>query len=508
MRRVRCSGEVVPVSLIPLSDAIFFLPESREQPMHVASLQLYQLPADAGPGWVGDLHERWVASGEVRSLFRRRPERSLRTFGAWNWAVDDEVDLDYHVRLSALPGPGRVRELLALVSRLHATPIDRRRPLWELHLVEGLEGGRFAIYTKIHHALLDGVAGMRLLGEVLSEDPGERTPPLWAPRGERGGSTIGASGVDTAPGATPGSGPFDDSSRGSRPVDPVEGAEGDSGATPAGVPGWPASLARVAGELVGLGPAVGRRVARMLTEVDHQPLLPPRTILNVPITGSRRYAAEGWPLERIRRVAKAAGGTVNDVVLAMCASALRDYLSELGCLPDDPLVAMTPVSLAPRGSAGGRDGGNAVGAIVCDLATELPDPLERLERIQASMRRGKQAMSGLSPLQALALSALQVAPLAVCALPGLVGVLPQPFNLIISNVPGPRRTLYLDGARLLGLYPLSVPVHGQALNVTCTSYDGSLDFGLTGDRRALPHLQRLLVHLGAGLGALEAAVGA
>lgn len=494
------------MTLIPLSDAVFLLPESREQPMHVGSLQVYRLPAGAGSGWVGKLYERWVASGEVRSLFRRRPERSLRTLGAWSWVVDEDIDLEYHVRLSALPGPGRVRELLALVSRLHGTPIDRRRPLWELHLVEGLEGGRFAIYSKIHHALLDGVAGMRLLGEALSGDPEEQTPPLWAPGGDRRRTAGAARGAGAVPGDTLGPAAAGDASAGPRGVD-AEGGVGVGGETAGGVPGWPVALARAAAELAGLGPEVGRRVLRLLGEVDHQPLLPPRTILNVPITGSRRYAAEDWPLERIRTVAKAVGGTVNDVVLAMCSAALRDYLSELGCLPDDPLVAMTPVSLAPRESAGAGDGGNAVGAILCDLATELPDPVERLERIQASMRRGKEAMAGLTPLQALALSAVQVAPLAVCAVPGLVGVLPQPFNLIISNVPGPSRTLYLDGARLVGLYPLSVPVHGQALNVTCTSYDGGLDFGLTGDRRALPHLQRLLVHLGTGLAGLEAAVG-
>ncbi len=471
--------------LMPLSDAIFLLPESREQPMHVGSLQIYQLPVGAGPGWVGALHARWVGSGEVRTLLRRRPERALRTLGVWTWVVDDDIDLDYHVRLSALPRPGRVRELLALVSRLHATPTDRRRPLWELYLVEGLEGGRFAIYTKLHHALLDGVAGMRLLGEALSADPDEATPPLWTPREVQAGPDAGGSAGD-----------------GSGGEGAVAGGQGSGGPV-----GWPAALARAASDLAGLGPAVGRRVLHLVTEAERQPLLAPRTILNVPITGSRRYAAEGWPLERIRRVAKAVDGTVNDVVLAMCSSALRGYLSELGCLPDDPLVAMIPVSLAPRDRERSADGGNAVGAILCDLATEVPDPAERLERIQASMRQGKESMAGLTPLQATVLGALQVAPLAICAVPELIGVVPQPFNLIISNVPGPRRTLYLDGARLVGLYPLSLPVHGQALNVTCVSYDGSLDFGLTGDRRALPHLQRLLVHLAAGLAGLEAAVG-
>lgn len=453
------------MALMPLSDAMFLVPERREQPMHVGALQIFELPEGAGADWVAALYSRWLEATEVRALFRRRPERSLRTLGAWNWALDDDVDLEHHVRLSALPRPGRVRELLALVSRLHGTPIDRQRPLWELHLVEGLEGGRFALYSKLHHALLDGVAGMRLLGEVLATEPTDSVPPLWAPR----------------PGPT---------------RDPAPGDLAD----------LPAALVRAAGELVALGPAVGRRALRFALEPDRRGLVPPRTILNVPITGSRRYAAQGWPLEEVRQVAKAAGGTVNDVVLAMCAAALRAYLLERDALPEDPLIAMTPVAL--RGHDGGGEGGNAVGAILCDLATDVADPAERLARIRESMCEGKEAMSGLTPLQAAAYSALQVAPLALSAVRTLGGLVPQPFNLVISNVPGPRRTLYLDGARLTGVYPLSVPTDGQALNITCTSYDGSLDFGLTGDRRALPHLQRLLPHLQAGLDDLAVAVGA
>ncbi|MDA8060953.1 MAG: WS/DGAT domain-containing protein, partial [Actinomycetota bacterium] len=322
---------------------------------------------------------------------------------------------------------------------------------------------------------------MRLLGEALSDAPDAPTPPLWAPRSSPVAGSSDGAGKDFEPGPTV--------------------ASGDA------LAGWPTALASIASELVGLVPAIGRRWLAMMSEVDLQPPLAPRSILNVPITGSRRYAAEGWPLERIRAVARAVDGTVNDVVLAMCSSALRSYLGELNCLPDAPLVAMAPVSLERRHGTDRSEGGNAVGAILCDLATEVPDPLERLGRIQASMRRGKEALAGLTPLQAAVFGAAQLAPLAACALPGLAAVVPPPFNLIISNVPGPRRTLYLDGARLVGLYPLSVPLHGQALNVTAASYDGSLDFGLTGDRRALPHLQRLLVHLGAGLSELEASAG-
>ncbi len=453
------------MALMSIADAIFFVPERREQPMHVGSLQVYQLPEDAGPDWVANLYASWLECTDVRTLFRRRPVRTLRTLGAWAWAVDDDIDLEHHVRLSALPRPGRVRELLALVSRLHGTPIDRQRPLWELHLIDGLEGGRFAVYTKVHHALLDGVTGVRLLADAMAGNPSEDVAPFWATR---------------------------------------PGGNRSANAASASVPG---TLLQAGIDLAELGPALARRVLEAALGAD-QHAVPPRTILNVAITGSRRYAAQGWPLDQVRAVARAGGGTVNDVVLAMCAAALRRYLSDLDALPDAPLVAMTPVSLRLRRREGADEGGNAVGAILCNLATDLADPAQRLAVIHSSMATGKASLAGLTPLQITALSAVQMAPLATSIFRPLVGLLPPPFNLIISNVPGPRHPRYLNGARLAGLYPLSVPIDGQALNVTVISYDGSLEFGLTGDRRALPHLQRLLGHLDTGLKDLALAVGA
>jgi diacylglycerol O-acyltransferase len=454
------------MALMPITDAVFLVPERREQPMHVGSLQLFELPEGAGPGWVQDLYRRMLEATEVRTLFRRRPVRSLRTLGAWSWVVDDDVDLEHHVRHSALPRPGRVRELLALTSRLHGTLLDRQRPLWELHLIEGLEGGRFAIYTKIHHSLADGVSAIRLLRNVLTTDPSASVDPPWVPRPGDPDSQGGGLGLLTA---------------------------------------LPNGAARAAAELAGLGPVVARQALRALSADGRRPVLAPRTVLNVPITGSRRYAAQSWPLERVKAVAKASQATVNDIVLAMCASALREYLHDLGSLPDEPLVAMTPVSLRPKGSD--EESGNAVGAILANLGTDVADPGERLDVIRGSMLAGKESMAGLSQRQATVLSALLMAPLALSATRSLAGVVPQPFNLIISNVPGPTETLYWSGARLTGLYPLSIPIDGQALNITVTSYDGSLDFGLTGDRRALPHLQRLLGHLDAGLEALAVPAG-
>jgi diacylglycerol O-acyltransferase / wax synthase len=229
----------------------------------------------------------------------------------------------------------------------------------------------------------------------------------------------------------------------------------------------------------------------------------PRSMFNVPITGSRRFAAQDWSLERIKAVRKAAGGaTLNDVMLAMCAGALRHYLIELDALPDKPLVAAIPMSL--RTDAGSM-GGNAVGIILCNLATDIEDPAVRLAEIRASMRKGKQVYHGMSQLQITALSAIPMAPLAVATLPGALRITPPAFNVLISNVPGPRSPLYWNGARMQGVYPLSIPYEGQALNITVTSYAGNLEFGLTGCRRTVPHLQRLLGLLDESLEELEKA---
>ncbi|MGH3646255.1 MAG: WS/DGAT domain-containing protein, partial [Micromonosporaceae bacterium] len=266
-----------------------------------------------------------------------------------------------------------------------------------------------------------------------------------------------------------------------------------------------AAAARTVRELVGLGPAVVRVVNELLREqAGAIPFQAPTSMLNVPITGARRFAAQGWPISRIQAVGRAANATLNDVMLAMCAGALRHYLQEQDALPDKPLVAAVPVSL--RGKPGvAAEGGNAVGLILCSLGTHLDDPAARLSEIVIGTQRGKRVYAGLTALQATALSAVPLAALLIPPVPGMPALVPPPFNILISNVPGPRKPLYFNGARLQGVYPLSIPFDGQALNITVTSYVDSLEFGLTGCRRSVPHLQRLLTHLETSLTDLEKA---
>ncbi|MGZ4513728.1 MAG: WS/DGAT/MGAT family O-acyltransferase [Mycobacterium sp.] len=450
------------MELMTPTDAVFLLGESREHPMHVAGLQLYEPPQGAGPEFVREFTDALIANDEFQPTFRKHPATIMGGITPMAWAYDDEVDVDYHVRRSALASPGRVRELLELTSRLHTSLLDRHRPLWELYVVEGLKDGRFAMYCKMHHALIDGVSAQKLMQRALSNDPDdpEIRAPWSLPKSKRKSSPTSRLG----------------------------------------------SLLKTAGSVAALGPStVSLARAALLEQQLTLPFGAPRTMLNVKIGGARRCAAQSWSVDRVKNVKRAAGVTLNDVVLAMCSGALRYYLLEQNALPDTPLVAMVPVSLRREDEA--DVGGNLVGAILCNLATDTDDPAERLQTVSESMRNNKKVFSELPRVQALALSAMNMGSLALAAVPGWVNSTSPPFNLVISNVPGPQEQLYCGGARLDGNYPLSAVLDGQALNITLVSNAGNLDFGLVGCRRSIPHLQRLLAHLESSLKDLERAVG-
>jgi diacylglycerol O-acyltransferase len=448
------------MDLMSPTDSVFLLAESREHPMHVGGLQLYQPPEDAGPAFLQELYETLISNEDFQPTFRKRPARLLGGIANVGWSYDDDIDIGYHVRRSALPGPGRVRELLELTSRLHGSLLDRHRPLWESHFIEGLNDGRFAVYTKFHHSLVDGVSALKLTQRSLSTDPHDtEVKAVWnLPRRRH---SAGRSRLQ--------------------------------------------ALTQVAGSVATMGVStVALARAAVLEQQLTLPFAAPRTMLNVRIGGARRCAAQSWSLDRVKGIKQAAGVTTNDVVLAMCAGALRYYLVEQNALPDTPLVAMVPVSL--RSKEESDSGGNQVGSILCNLATDVDDAATRLETISASMRDNKKVFAQLPRLQALALSAFNIAPLALTPVPGLVSSAPPPFNVVISNVPGPTEPLYWGGARLDGNYPMSIVTDWLALNITVVNNAGNLDFGLVGCRRSVPHLQRLLVYLEIALKELERAV--
>ena len=464
------------MSLIAPQDSAFLLGETAAQPTHVAGLAVYELPPGAGPDYVSRLYHELLTHTAIHPRLRQRPADPVGSVGNVWWTEEHDIDLEYHVRLAALPRPGRVRELLELVSRLHGQMLDRHHPLWEFYLIEGLEGGRFATYTKIHHSLYDGVASTRLLTNWLSPDPDARgTTPWWSVAHQR----------------------------------PSEMKKEQDGGGPPGVAGrvirTAGQTARLVVDVAGMASPAGKMAARGLRrQATGLPYRAPRTMLNTSITGSRRFAAQQWPLERIKNAGAAHNATVNDVVLAMCAGALRRYLFEQDALPSSALTAGVPVSLRSLGAFG--DSGNAVGIVPCSLATQLADPHRRLTEIMASMNSAKAQLTTQSTLQTQLLTGLiATGPLLATHVPGVADLAPISVNLIISNVPGPREPLYWDGAPMQGMYPLSVPQQGQALNITVVSYAGQLNFGLTGCRRRLPHLQHMLTYLEDSLSELETA---
>jgi WS/DGAT/MGAT family acyltransferase len=492
------------MSVVGPLDAMFLGGESREQPMHVGGLMLFELPEGAGRDhvfpehsrdFVSRLYDELVAAPQVNPLFARRVRNRLPDLGYWSWDQDDDIDLEYHVRLSALPRPGRFRELFELTGRLHGTLLDRHRPLWEMQLIDGVEGRRFAIYSKIHHSMIDGVTALRWMQDTLTTDPSRTDmPATFALPGLGGGGTGGT------------------------PLD-GEGFPAGAGAGLGGIPTAAALLAavgRLPGRTVGSAAHAVGGAGRLLAELaglppagvksllhSTMPFQAPRTILNQPVTGARRFAAQSWPIERLEKVRAITGATLNDVLLAMCSGALRNYLLEQNALPDKALTAMVPVSL--RTPDGGPGGGNSLATLIADLATDRADPEQRIRRIMASTAQAKSVLSGLSPLQNLVVGALGfgvAGPAAV--LPGVAGRTTPPYNVVISNVPGPTESpLYWNGSRLLGLYPASIVLNGQALNISVTSYAHQLHFGLIGCRRTVPHLQRLLNHLETSLTELE-----
>ena len=445
-------------------DLGFIYLEKRNQPLHVAYLNLLTPPADAPPDFVKKLVERLRSYAAPLPPFNQRLESK---FGAAYWVEDPEFDIEQHVVHLALPRPGRIRDLLAMVSRMHASHLDRAYPLWRTYVIEGVEGGRVATYSKVHHAVADGIAGTRLTLRSMSPNADEILPPPWAvpPQGRR-----------------------------PRPATllsvPLTGAT---------------KLAARFRDAFGSVPGIGRELRVALRESREQ--IPgfvsgnsaPACILNQSISASRRFIAQSYSMTRVKATGRALGGTVNDIVLGMCGYALRKYLLDLNALPDKPLIAAVPMSTRRDRS----DSGNQLGFLLANLGTHLEDPAQRLRTIMASIEHGKQRYTKMKPGEILGFSAALMAP-------GMLNMLTRShagglaFNLVISHVPGPRSQLYWMGCSVDGMYPVSILADGLALNISLTAIQDRLDFGVIACRRTLPKVQRLLTYLEEGLVELEA----
>lgn len=456
--------------LNPLDTAWLFT-ESRATPNHVGGLLQFCLPESAPRGFLRTMvaefrtHRSFVApwNQRLKIPFLKNPLPS--------WVIDDDIDLEYHVRHAALPWPGGERELGELVGRLHSTPIDLARPPWECTIIEGLEGGRFALFIKLHHSLIDGVSGMKMLERAMAPDAKKsmKLPPFWAapaPKSARPASR--------------------------RPTPSV------ANAAAAAIEGFSVQ-ARSLPQLV---TAFGK-IIRRIGDPDDGLAIPfdaPRCVLNGRVREKRRFATQQFSIARMRTLASAAQCTLNDVVLALCGGALRRFLLERDELPNKSLTAGIPISVRPKDDEGT---GNAISFIVASLGTDLPEAGERLLAIRSSVRHAKAHLQSLPRQAMMQYTLLLMAPTMLTLLTGIGGRTPPMFNITISNVPGPDKPLFFRGAEMLAVYPASIVTHGQALNITCESYAGQMNFGFTGCHTTMPSMQKVAVYCADALAELE-----
>jgi WS/DGAT/MGAT family acyltransferase len=457
-------------------DASFLYLETPETPMHVAGLTYFQLPE----GFEGSFYRHFRRFFESRlhtiPIFSKRLAPSLYDLDHPGWVDDLDLDLDYHLRETALPAPGTEAQLEEVIGRLHANTLDRSRPLWQFYVITGLENGQGVLYSKVHHAAIDGGAGMAINKALydVTAVPREVAPAPTKP---------------AAPKPAPSS---------PTAVDPVKGIADIMGnmmrqqlkmweAAPAIVNAMTDAFLAKPGEMP-------KALGTLQSLVTQLPTLDaPKTPFNATITRERSYAARTIPLGDAKAIAKAGGAKLNDVVMAVCSGALRRYLQEKGQLPDKPLIAGVPISLREPGDTRQN---NQVSGMLCQIATDIADPAERLAAIVRSSSQAKQLAGTFRdavPQDFAFVGApilLQLVML-VYGRSGLADRLPMPMNVTISNVPGPPMPLYCAGAKVTALHPVSIAAHGAALNITVQSYMDALNFGLTADRRAVPDVGRL-----------------
>jgi WS/DGAT/MGAT family acyltransferase len=470
-------------------DAQFLAMESPRRYGHVGGLAILD-PSTTPDGELTAAHLCRLVSERLHLLkpFRWRLVDVPLGLDHPYWIEDPDFDLDFHIRDTGAPPPGDDRALAEQVARIFARPLDRTRPLWELYLIHGLQGGRVAALTKIHHAVVDGVSGAEILGLLLDPSPEGREiePPARDAVGERVPSqpemlARGLLGLPRQPLRA---------LRGLPSVLPR--ATGIPGAS--AVPGVP-TLTRAGARLRGM---FGSPTDGGLLEVSTARA--PRTRFNGPVSQHRRFAFGSLPLDSVKALKNELGITVNDVVVALCATGVRDWLRERDELPDEPLVAMVPVSVRTPEQAGTF--GNRVSFMVVPIPTHIDDPRERLMAAHSYLASAKENHRAL-PADILTEASNFIPPAlfnrAARGMSELFGRVRAPLNLVISNVPGPRIPLFMAGARLDGNYPVSVVTDGVGLNLTVMSYRDNVDFGIICDRDQIDDAWSLIHSIAAAL---------
>ena len=442
------------MKLLSAVDAMFVRMESPRTPMHIGALAIFQLPDGADRSFTRDVHAVFSELGYLPFPF----DSVIAGGGSlprWKRVTPDP---SYHVRLSALPHPGTDADLGRLVERLHSNPLDLSKPLWEAHIIEGLADNRFAFYFKAHHCAVDGMGAVRLITNWLTLDPD--ATPTYEPPGEPEGDFNLAS-VFAATTAR-------------RAVDGVT-ASGE-----------------LAGRLVSMARGANSSVRAALKT--------PRTPFNSRVTRHRRIAIQVLELSRLKAVAASTETTVNDVVLAALGGAVRRYLEEQDALPKASVTVSVPVGMDRD-----ADTINAATGFVTPLVTTGSDPVERVKAINVATSRGKQELLGMSANASQHYTLFGLLPLAMGQRTGALGVIPPLFNFTVSNVVLSKDPLYLGGAKLDLIVPVSFLCDGYGLNVTLVGYTDKVTLGFVGCRDTLPHLQRLAQYTGASFDELEAA---
>jgi WS/DGAT/MGAT family acyltransferase len=454
-------------------DAAWIVTESRATPNHVGGLLQFKLPDDAPEDFMRKMMAEFRSHRQFTAPWNQRLKQSFSLNPIRSWVVDDNIDLEYHVRHAALPWPGGERELGELVGRLQSTPLDLSRPPWECTIIEGLDGNRFAMFIKMHHSLIDGISGVKLLQRGMSSDRRKslQFPPFWA-AGTPTKATKRAPQEALLPTVT----------------HAIAGAIQELRMQATTVP----QLAVAFGKMVqsAVMPESGMAI----------PFDAPLSVLNGRVREKRRFATQQFSLQRMKALATAADCTLNDIVLAMCGGALRRFLEERNSLPAKSLTAGIPVSVRPKDDDGN---GNAITFIVSTLGTDVADVGDRLTAIRQSVAHAKEHVQSLPRQAMMQYTVLLMAPTLLTLLTGIGGKTRPMFNITISNVPGPATPLYFRGAEMVATYPASIVTHGQALNITCQSYAGYMNFGFTGCHSSMPSMQKLAVYTADALSELE-----
>ena len=492
-------------------DASFLYLETPEMPMHVGSMAIFRLPDDYKGDFFEDFKAMIASRLHVAPILKARLEKAPLDIDHPSWVEDDQFDIDRHIFRASLPAPRDRATLERIVGWMHAKLLNRARPLWEFYVFEGMKDNEIGLYSKMHHACIDGGAGAALTNMIydISPIPREVDPPTAKAKIGQEPRDIAANLLDSYQQLW--SQPLDAAA--ARSIELPRSGKSDLGSILFDNAMYQIeSAVRFAGNIPTMLKSVSDVIGKISDPKSRESLatmVSPPTILNKSISSERSFAGVSISLSRAKALAKQSGGKLNDVVLALASGVVRRYLIKQGALPNKSMTAAVPISLREEGNA---DANNQVFGMICSIATNVEDPKARLETIIAQSTKSKEMSH---PLRALMPQVSNIsmlgAPIVVQILAllysrsNLSDVLPPAANITVSNVPGPRQTLYAAGAELLHIFPVSISTHGIALNITVQSYRDQLDFGFIAGANIIPHVQVLCDMLPEEFAALEAA---